>query len=162
MIDDSLIYVLMEDSDMTMRSSPGPVGYAVSSEEEAKKWCNDGQFRCFRSVVIRDAAADVDRERRAESDRRRAEFDAKMGQRECLRKEEQKDRLERDAGLISGRSLPVVSPQEEVGLADLLLSQGKDGCALTSLEDDKESVEGLDAGLRLSKGTQDREGLPRR
>jgi|GEM_PF-4133881 len=145
------VYVLMEDQDLTMRSSPEPVGYAVSSEEEAKQWSNEGQFRCFSSVVIMGTAEEVDREIKKESDRRHAEFEAVIRRREYVNKEELKARLERDAELINGRTLLVMSPQQEIDLADRLLSGGKSGCDLTSLDDDRASVECLDAGMQLSK-----------
>lgn len=38
MPEESAVFVLQVDSDMTLRSSPSPIGYAVTSEEEAKKW----------------------------------------------------------------------------------------------------------------------------
>jgi hypothetical protein len=49
------VYVLCEDTDMTMRSQPWPNGEAVLTEEEAEKWAaeDEGCDKRFHAVTVR-------------------------------------------------------------------------------------------------------------
>lgn len=45
------VYVLMQDDDMTMRSSPTPIGYYVTSEEAAKDFVNNPLVWIYGKIV---------------------------------------------------------------------------------------------------------------
>ncbi len=53
------VFVLLEDTDMTLRSAPEPTGVAVTTEEEAQRWTSAGTYRAYCRVTIRERAADV-------------------------------------------------------------------------------------------------------
>lgn len=53
------VFVLLEDTDMTLRSAPEPTGVAVTTEEEARRWTSAGTYRAYCRVTIRERAADV-------------------------------------------------------------------------------------------------------
>lgn len=46
------VYVLMQDDDMTMRSSPTPIGYYVTSEEAAKDFVNNPPNNIYKNNRI--------------------------------------------------------------------------------------------------------------
>ena len=55
------VYLLLSDSDGTMHSSPDPFGYAVKTEEEAKKFlgCKFGYSQGYMIIDVVDTVDDM-------------------------------------------------------------------------------------------------------
>lgn len=47
-----VVYVLLEDGDLTSHSSPEPIGIALRSEDDARAWVAEGQWRAVVAVRV--------------------------------------------------------------------------------------------------------------
>lgn len=67
-----VVYVLLEDTYITMHSSPEPAGVAVSDRSVAEHWASKSKFRSFSSVEVFETGDELEQYFKTERETREA------------------------------------------------------------------------------------------
>lgn len=106
-----VLYVLLEDTDLTMRSSMEPSGYAVLSEADADLWMRSSRYRSYRKIRVMDSIVSVAEAIHADAEDRRRKLLGMVDLSVQIRSDKEQRELAAKVA-EQGGPLPCRSPEE--------------------------------------------------
>jgi len=106
------VFVLLEDGDQTMHSSPSSIGFAVMNEREAQLWAESSRSRSYARVRVEGHIQAVLEERQREADERDEKFRRMIDLDEVIQRQKHEEAMIASVEMMDGRPLPVRSPEE--------------------------------------------------